>query len=171
MAAPANDTDKKPKIKALHEAGMKFVQEMRPGSKVSLLSFSTEVAVPEPFTDDKRTLISRIQSLQPEGGTSLYDATMAAVETLVAAHPPGNRIVVVLTDGKDESPGSRYSDKAVIERAKEAGIKLYMLGLGRRKEINEKVMTEMARQTGGQFFYVGSAEELVATFEAPLRGP
>jgi VWFA-related protein len=165
MAAPANDTDKKPKIKALHEAGMKFVQEMRPGSRVSLLPFSTEVDVPAPFTDDKQRLISTIRSLEPEGGTSLYDATMTAVETLVAARPPGNRIVVVLTDGKDESPGSRFSDRAVIERAKEAGIKLYMLGLGRKKEINEKVMTEMARQTGGQYFYVGSAAELISTFE------
>jgi VWFA-related protein len=165
MAAPANDFDTTPKIKALHEAGTKFVREMRPGARVALLPFSTEVAVPEPFTSNKDWLINKITSLRPEGGTSLYDATMAGVETLVAANEPGNRVVVVLTDGKDESPGSRFSDQAVIDRAKEVGIKLYMLGLGRKKEINEAVMTRMALQTGGQYFYVGSADQLVQTFQ------
>jgi VWFA-related protein len=165
MAAPANDTDKRSKIQALHEAGTKFIELMKPGSRVSLLPFSTEVNVPEPFTDNKQRLIAQIRGLQPRDGTSLYDATMAGVETLVAANPPGHRVVVVLTDGKDESPGSRFSDQAVIDRAKEVGIKLYMLGLGRKKEINEAVMTRMARQTGGEYFYVSSARELINTFE------
>ena len=165
MSAPANDTDQKPKIVALHEAGTKFVQAMRPGATATLLPFSTEVSTPEAFTTDKDKLIAQIRSLQPKDGTSLYDATMAGIETLVAANPAGNRVVVALTDGKDESPGSRYSDQAVIDRAKETGIKLYMLGLGRKKEINEKVMINMARQTGGEYFHVTSAEELVRTFE------
>ncbi len=158
MAAPANDTDRKPKIEALHQAGKRFIDQMQPGSKVTLLPFSTDVAMPEPFTDNKQQLIAKIRSLRPEGGTSLYDATMTGIETLVAANPPGNRVVVVLTDGKDESPGSRYSDQAVIDRAKQVGIKLYMLGLGRKKEINEAVMSRMAQQTGGQYFYVDRAE-------------
>jgi VWFA-related protein len=164
MAAPANNSDKKSKIEALHEAGKKFVDEMQPGSKVTLLPFSTDVSVPEPFTDNKQYLIDRIRSLRPEGGTSLYDATMTGIETLVAANPPGNRVVVVLTDGKDESPGSRFSDEAVVERARQVGIKLYMLGLGRKKEINETVMTRMAQQTGGRYFYVDRAETLIETF-------
>ena len=170
MSAPANDTDSKPKIVALHEAGTKFVEAMRSGARATLLPFSTEVTTPEPFTTDKMKLIRQIRELQPKDGTSLYDATMAGIETLVAANfPDGSKVVVALTDGKDESPGSRYSDQAVIERAKETGVKLYMLGLGRKKEINEKVMINMARQTGGEYFHVTSAEELVRTFEKLSR--
>ena len=175
MAAPANDTDKKPdgtpkpKIEALHEAGTKFIEMMKPGAKATLIAFSTDVSTPEEFTDNKARLIAQIRSLQPKDGTSLYDATMAGIETLIAANPEGNKVVVVLTDGKDESPGSRYSDQAVIDRAKETGIKLYMLGLGRKKEINEKVMTNMARQTGGEYFHVTSADELVRTFQKLSR--
>src|SRR5262249_32309116 len=73
--------------------------------------------------------------------------------------------VVVLTDGKDEAPGSRHSPQEVIRRAKETGVKVYMLGLGREREINKKVMTEIAEATGGQFFHAESEQKLFDIFE------
>jgi len=169
MAAPANDTDKKTKIDALKESATQFVELMRPGTKATLLPFSTEVETPQPFSNDKNDLLRRIRRLTPKDGTSLYDATMAGIETLVAANPEGYRAVLVLTDGKDESPGSRYSDQAVIERAKETGVKLFTLGLGRKNEINEKVMIDMARRTGGEYFHSSSASDLLSTFQRLSR--
>jgi VWFA-related protein len=106
-----------------------------------------------------------IRALKPEGGTLLYDATYYGVEALAAAGRPGKRAVVVLTDGYDESPGSRHNDLDVIDAAKEAGVKLYMLGLGRPGEVNEPVMRNMAKATGGDYYHAGSEKELYDLFE------
>lgn len=165
MLKRADDGDKSTKIEALRAAATRFVALMRKGARTTLLPFSTEVDTPEPFTNDRETLRGRIQALNAFGGTLLYDATLAGVETLVAGNPPGRRAVVVLTDGKDEAPGSRHSDEAVVARAKEAGIPLYMLGLGAKEEINEPVMRRMAKDTGGDYYHAGTERKLLEVFE------
>src|SRR5262245_23609632 len=40
-----------------------------------------------------------------------------------------------------------------------------MLRLGRKREINEKVMKDMAKETGGKYHHVSSAKELIDLFE------
>ena len=134
--------DKKSKIEALHDAGERFTKLMRAGARVTVLPFSSRVERPEEFTEDKEAIKARIKRLRPAGGTSLYDATLAGIETLVAANNPGKKYVVAMTDGVDEDPGSRHDPEEVIARAKAAGVQLYMLGLGALSEINDKVMRQ-----------------------------
>jgi VWFA-related protein len=165
MLATANDTDKMPKIEALQRAASRFVELMRPSAKTTLLPFSSTIELPRPFSADQAALKRDIAKLRPEGGTSLYDATFAGLETLAAARPEGKKAVVVLTDGKDEDPGSRRSDALVIQRAKEAKIPLYMLGFGRRHEINEGVMKRMADETGGKYHHAEDQQKLLDIFE------
>jgi VWFA-related protein len=165
MKGKADANDKRSKIEALRTAASRFVELMRRDAMTTLLPFSSAVDAPASFTEDKQVLLNRIGKLKSEGGTLLYDATFAGLETLAAARRPGRNAVVVLTDGKDESPGSRVSDRLVIERAKELKIPLYMLGLGQPEEINEKVMKRMADETGGKYFHAGSEKRLFEIFE------
>lgn len=165
MCAKANDTDRKTKIEALRYAATRFIELMRPTAQTTLLSFSSTVDSPSAFSSNKLRLKNSIFNLNPDGGTLLYDATMAGVETLRAARLTGRKAVVVLTDGKDEAPGSRVSDEEVIEQAREDAIPLYMLGLGRKKDINEKVMQAMAKATGGKYYHAESEAALIKIFE------
>src|SRR5581483_9758569 len=165
MRMPANDTDKVTKIEALHKAATRFVELMPPRAKTTLLPFSSAVSVPDDFSSNKDALKGSIRELKPEGGTLLYDATYAGIDALAAARPEGNKFVVVLTDGKDEAPGSRHSPEELIRRAKEADVKLYMLGLGRKREINEKVMRDIAEATGGKYFHAENEQKLFDIFE------
>jgi VWFA-related protein len=165
MKEKADASDQRTKIEALRTAASRFVDLMRRDAKTTLQPFSSEVEIPDDFTDNKQLLIRRIEKLEPEGGTSLYDAAYAGLETLAAAHRPGRNAVVVLTDGRDEDPGSRVSDRLVIDRAKALGFPLYMLGLGHKEEINEKVMRRMAEETGGKYFHAGSEQKLFDIFE------
>ncbi len=165
MAAKASDADDEPKIQALREAASRFVELMRPTAETTLLPFSSTVDTPEPFSSNKEALKSRIMQLRPASGTLLYDATFYGVETLAASRRPGKKAVVVLTDGVDESPGSRRTDEDVIEAAKAAGVPLYMLGLGRAGEINEPVMKKMAKATGGEYFHAENRQKLYDIFE------
>jgi VWFA-related protein len=165
MKGKADDTDTLSKIDGLKRAASRFVEMMRPNAKTTLLPFSDKVDRPEPFSADKAQMKQRIRRLEARGGTLLYDATFAGIETLVASQARGKKAVVVLTDGKDEAPGSRRSETMVIERAKEVGIPLYMLGLGQRHEIAEDVMKKMAKATGGDYFHAGSQHKLLELFE------
>ncbi|MFQ3649681.1 MAG: VWA domain-containing protein [Gemmataceae bacterium] len=165
MLQRADDEDIVLRIDAMKMAARRFVELMRKGAKTTLLPFSDTIDIPEAFTNDHIILKDRIDRLKAFGGTLLYDATFHGIETLLAADPPGKRAVIVLTDGQDEAPGSRRSEEAVITRAKEAGIPLYMLGLGPRDEINEEVMMHMARETGGKYFHAGSQRKLIELFE------
>ena len=165
MKGKADVNDKRAKIEALRTAASRFVELMRRDAMTTLLPFSSDVDVPAPFTDDKQALLQRIRLLQPEGGTLLYDATFAGLETLAAARRDGRNAVVVLTDGKDEAPGSRVSDQLVIDRARELKFPLYLLGLGQPEEINQAVMERMAAETGGKYFHAGSEQRLFEIFE------
>jgi VWFA-related protein len=166
MRQPAEDQDNEmPKIKALHRAAARFIDIMRPGSRTTLLPFNDEVSVPKPFSADRESLKAEIRTLSPSGGTSLYDATYAAVQTLEAENVEGKKAVVVLTDGVDEEPGSRHRFEEVISRAQEAKIPLHMLGLGRPGEVNDEVMGKMARETGGTYHHARNDQALFEIFE------
>ena len=118
---------------------------MGPTAETTLLPFSSDIDKPQPFSADKGALKARIQAVAAGHGARCFTTRpVTGVETLAAARRAGKKAVVVLTDGVDESPGSRRTDQDVIEAAKAAGVKLYMLGLGPTDEINEPVMKKMA---------------------------
>jgi VWFA-related protein len=166
MKAKASDQDKNSKMDALKTAAARFVDLMRPNAQTTLLPFSTSVGAPGRFVTKKSSdLKAGINRLYADGGTLLFDATLASVETLIASRVTGRKAVIVLTDGMDESPGSRHSETEVIERAREERIPLYMLGLGREKEINGKLMKRMAEETDGQYYHIDNEAALIRIFE------
>lgn len=165
MRHPAETGSRISKIEALRRAASRFVDLMRPGARTTLMPFNDIIETPRPFTNDKPTLKKRIQQLTPHGGTLLYDATYEAVQTLEAARPDGKRAVVVLTDGVDEEPGSRHRVEEVIQRAREAGVPLHMLGLGRPGDLDEDVMQQMASATGGTYHHARNEQLLFEIFE------
>jgi VWFA-related protein len=172
MLEKADEKDKLTKIEALKRAANRFVALMRPSAQTTLLPFSSKrddgsdgIDPALPLTRDPAVLRARIENLKAFGGTLLYDATFQGIETLEASGVKGKRAVVVMTDGKDEAPGSRVSDDQVIERAKELDIPLYMLGLGRLAEINEPVMKKMAEATKGKYYHAGNEKKLLELFE------
>jgi VWFA-related protein len=171
MLEPADDNDKKSKIEALHEAASRFADLMRANARTSLLSFSDRPGMPGPFIADKPVLKKQIRGLKAGGETALFDAAYEALQTLLAdkeltikaGKPVGKRAVVLLTDGIDNK--SRRREEDVIQLAKEASVPLYLLGLGRTGELDEKTMKHMAEETGGKYYPARNQEELLKTFE------
>jgi Mg-chelatase subunit ChlD len=170
MVLPASDTDRLPKLEALKKAATRFADYMRPNSFTTVLAFSDRAAVPDGFAQDKAAVRQAIQKLSAQGETALFDATYMAIATLEAEGRPGKWAVVALTDGIDNT--SRRRVEEVIQRAQEArnrgnprGVPLYMLGFGRPGEIDEKVMKQMAEQTGGRYFHAKDQQALMEIFE------
>jgi VWFA-related protein len=167
MSAKASEKDDKSKMEALHEAAINFIRKMPKGARAALLPFSSTVRPLQPpngLTDNKGDLERAILQLKADGGTLIYDAAYTGLETLRAAKLRGKKAVIVLTDGKDEEPGSRTPPEEVIAAAQELDVPLYMLGLGLERDLNEKVMKEMAAKTNGRYHRAANQEELLKIF-------
>ncbi len=163
MTPPADEDDKTPKIQALHEAGARFVRSMSSAGRVSLIPFSTGVDQPRPFTNDKFALTARIKKLHPEGETALFDAIYTAIATLEADGTRGKRAVVAMTDGIDNTSRRRVDE--VLERAREAKIRLYLLGFGREGELDRETMEKLAKETDGKYYHARNKDALLEIFE------
>jgi VWFA-related protein len=165
MTPPADSLDTTPKIEALHIAAERYVDSMSSVGRCSIVPFSSKVTTPRPFMDKSRadTLKANIRKLQPYGETALFDATYEAICVLDADHSRGKRAVIAMTDGIDNS--SRRRVEEVINRAKEAGVPLYMLGFGRDGEIDDVTMKQMAQRTGGKYYHARNKDSLLEIFE------
>lgn len=98
-------------------AAVSFLDRLGKNDRVALIAFGGEVGHEGPLNPDKEVGFSSnqteirtlLESLQAKGTTPLYDAIFKAVR-IIATEPVGNRAVMVLTDGRDETgaggPGS-----------------------------------------------------------------
>jgi VWFA-related protein len=163
MKPPADDSDKTPKIEALHVAAGRFVHSMSSVGRVSLIPFSSGVDTPRPFSNEKFALSARIKKLQPEGETALFDAVYTALGTLEADGTRGKRAVVAMTDGIDNS--SRRRVEEIVDFARTSKIPLYLLGFGREGELDRETMDRMAKETGGKYYHARNKEALLEIFE------
>src|SRR5262245_10412495 len=163
MNLRANDKDKQTKIEALRFAATRFVGAIRPPRRCAVLDFGDAPMPASRLTSDNRELARIIKKLNAQGETSLFDAIYEAIATLEADPQVGKRAVVALTDGIDNK--SRRRVEEVVERAKAAGIPLFLLGFGRAGELDIPLMKSMAEQTKGRFYHADDQEKLIRYFE------
>jgi len=164
MELPADDADlSTPKIKGLHMAASAFVDMIPVTGRVSLIPFGSRVDTPRAFTPNKLKLKEYIVGLTPEGETAMLDAVYTGIGALEADGAAGRRAVVAMTDGIDNS--SRRRVEEVIDRAREAKVKLYLLGFGREHEIDHATMQRMASETNGKYYHAKNKASLVEIFE------
>ncbi|MCU0511482.1 MAG: VWA domain-containing protein [Anaerolineae bacterium] len=94
------------RLEQAKQAALAFIDQMETNNRVGLTVFDTSVTEVVPLDNlerNQQALRQAIQSLQPQGGTALYDATVAVMNNIAAASDDGDRIraVLVLSDGED----------------------------------------------------------------------
>ncbi len=159
-------------------AAKRFVQRLGPHDRAALIAFADQVNLEGPFpqldptrehafTADKEALYRVIDGLQAGGATPLYDAVYKAVR-LAAQEPPGNRAVLLLTDGRDEDgkggPGSNVADEDTpIREANRANVPVFVVGLGNK--IDAAYLKRLAAETGGTYQQTPDATALEHLFQ------
>jgi len=134
--------------------------EKRKSDNLGLVVFGEYAFISAPLTFDKKILRTMVNNLHigiAGKSTALYDAIGQTVALLKNDENSSN-IAIVLTDGINTA-GVLPRDKA-IQLAKDRGIKIYTIGIGRRGEINPLDLADIAEQTGGKFFIARNSEEL-----------
>jgi len=153
-------------MRAVQDAAIRFVSQIRPVDRVAIIAFSDNARVIQRFTSDIGTLTTAIRKTQAKGGTSLYDAIVTGCFQLRAEK--GRTAIILLTDGKDENknstgPGSKATFDEALEKAKETGVTIYSLGLG--KGVAKEVLENIAQPTGGRAYFPPTVDDLAEVYE------
>jgi len=125
---------------------------------ISVVGFSSKVDRTLGLTNNVGKIKRNIRTMKTEGTTAFYDAIIAGLKQLNGAE--GMNVIVALTDGNDNS--SYASLVKTVNEAKQMDIPVYVVGLG---DVNRAMLSQIATETGGQFFYANSAKSLHTIYE------
>jgi hypothetical protein len=88
------------KIDEIQDAAIAFVDQLRPGDRVGVISFDERVHILSPVTNNRNALRYAIQRAEFGDGTSLYDAVDNVIYQQLRG-VQGRKAVVLFTDGVD----------------------------------------------------------------------
>jgi Ca-activated chloride channel family protein len=153
------------------EAAKHFVNAvLREQDELDLMEFSDVVRELVPFTNQKKRIEVGLNGIQRGDATALYDAVFLASQRLseTSAADGRRRVVVLITDGGDTVKGSRYTQ--AVEQAQRAGAMVYAIIIvpinsdAGRNTAGEHALIQMARDTGGKYYYVVDPKDLEPAF-------
>ena len=158
------------RMRASIDVARQFVQQ-RKGDRIGLVIFSGQSLSICPLTTDHNVVLDQLGGIEYgllADGTAIGSGLASAVDRLRGGNAR-SKVVILLTDG--ENTGGAIDPPTARELAKTYGIKVYTIGVGttgfapmpyqtpggtimqnEKVNIDEKLLTEIATQTGGQYF-------------------
>jgi Ca-activated chloride channel family protein len=174
------------------EVAKRVVREFvagRPGDRIGLTTFAGSAITRSPLTSDRRMLDELVAALEPTltpDGTAIGVALASAAARLEHSEAK-SRIVVLVTDGVNNAGEIDPLSAAAV--AEGLGLEVYTVGVGSegaaevpvqvrnpltgrietrdvtmRVEVDEKLLAEIARRTGGRFYRAADADALSRVF-------
>ena len=154
------------------EAAKKFMGSLlRKQDQIDLMDFADDVDELVSFTSDAKKIDSGLGRIQHGDATALYDAVYLASQRLTET--PSNsgqrRVVVLITDGENTTHHGSYD--AALEQAQRAGAMIYALIIvpvsadAGRNTGGEHALIQLARDTGGKYYYVEDKHDLLPAFQ------
>ena len=155
--------DGRKRIDVLRESAPVFVDLLNDGDGIGIVRFdhdaypgqSVEQAGAVPFGAGRTAARSAISShsANPSGLTSIGDGIELAQEELaLVASQYDETAIVVLTDGKENSP------KYIADIESLIGDKVFGIGLGEAQHINPAALTALTNDTGGYVMMTGELD-------------
>ncbi len=172
------------RIEAAKEVASNFVAG-RPTDRIGIVIFSGEAFTLCPLTTDQAVLQTQIGSIQSgllEDGTAIGSGLATGVDRLRASQSK-SKVIVLLTDG--ENNGGQIPPVTAKELAKATGVRVYTVGVGtdngyapilrqtvggavvmehEKVSIDEKLLTQIANETGGKYFRAKDNESLKSIY-------
>ncbi len=157
-------------INAFKKAIIPFVNKLRTVDKLAISTFGDDYQLLADFSNEKNLLKRTLENITPRSNyTALYYGSYKALQHLVANDEQPGKVLILVSDGKDENPASSYDENDVINLAKENGIPIFAMGYSRVQEIFLQSLERMAEKTGGDFYHASKTEEFQDYFEKVYR--
>jgi VWFA-related protein len=158
-----NSASMAPKRSDVIAACLAFARTSNPRDEMFVVHFSDRARFGLPsgvlFTSDVSELEHAVSQFQLGGTTALYDALLAALARLEVA-TRSRRVLLVITDGGDNSSQATFDD--VLGAARRNGASLYMIGIfdAADRDRNPGLLTELASATGGAAHFPAASPEV-----------
>jgi len=171
------------RMEAAKNVASEFI-DSRPTDRIGLVIFSGESFTMCPLTTDRsvlKTQLFNVQSGLLEDGTAIGSGLATGVERLRSSKSK-SKVIVLLTDG--ENNGGLIDPNTAKEIAKSVKVRVYTVGVGtegfasvpvqtpsgvimqrEKVSIDEKLLTQIANETGGRYFRAKDNESLSAIYK------
>ncbi|MEO6069032.1 MAG: VWA domain-containing protein [Chitinophagaceae bacterium] len=155
----------------------------RPVDQIGLVIFSGESYTQFPLSTDHQSLLQQVQAIKSgmlEDGTLIGEGLATSVQRL-AGSKGRTKVVILLTDGKEEAPDTRLIDPyTALEIAKAKGVRVYSIGMAGNEPVvihekgkvtrstpllDEALLQRIAKQTGGRYFRAKDKESLEEVYK------
>jgi VWFA-related protein len=150
---------------AVKSAARSFVNALRDTDRLAVIRFSDRAELVHDLTLFRSEAMKAVEDYVPRGGTALYDALHAGLARL--RRVDGRRVIVLLTDGRDENnagngPGSLVRFDDALAELEESEAIVYAIGLGPR--VDRARLEQIARQSGGEAYFPAVVGDLAADY-------
>jgi Ca-activated chloride channel family protein len=180
----AEDFQPQNRLEVAKDVVKQFVNGRR-SDRIGLVAFAGEALTQTPLTLDYPVVLAAVDHLHAgllEDGTAIGTAIATAANRLRDA-PGRSRVMILLTDG--ENNRGNIDPRTAAQAAGAYGIKIYTVGAGtegvapvpvgrgltglryenRPVRIDEKLLTDVSRTTGGRYFRARDAAALQRIYE------
>tara|TARA_Y100000588_G_scaffold18343_1_gene18900 strand:+ start:797 stop:1801 length:1005 start_codon:yes stop_codon:yes gene_type:complete len=157
----------------------------RPSDRIGLIAFSGKAYIASPPTLNHAFLLENLERFTtdtvPEEGTAIGSGISAAINRLREIKDSKSRIVILMTDGEENTGKIKGHEAATAAAA--IGVKIYTIGIGKdgtmlylpdrfgfRRPvqlvgIDEDSLRDIADKTNGKYFRAESADALRAVYK------
>jgi Ca-activated chloride channel homolog len=128
-----------------------FVRSLESADKVAFYSYSRDLSRPAPLTPDRAQVLRGVRATVAGDDAALYNCLLLTIKD--AAHYTGRKVVVVFSNGPDNS--SMVPPEDVAELAQSTGIAIYMIStqLAKLEPVSTAVFERMTAATGGKAYF------------------
>jgi VWFA-related protein len=146
-------------------AALAMMKASNPEDEVFSIYFDETPELVQGFTSDIGLLEKSLRSLQPQGETAMRDAVVLAIDHLRAHARRDKRVLLVITDGEDNS--SIATQQRLVEAARQSNVIVYAIGLlgaeqPRSAERARRSLEELTQATGGRSWFPNDASAIAA---------
>jgi len=149
--------DKRAKVAA---ASLALVKDSNKDDEVFVVNFNDEAFLDLPhqkdFTNDISELEEALTRIDSRGGTAMRDAIRMSIDHLKEKSHRNKRVLVVVTDGDDNS--SVISLENLVKASQQSEVVIYAVGLLNDEEKRaasraKRALNELTETTGGEAFF------------------
>lgn len=155
-----------PKLAATKQAAGDLVRRLAGTDRVSLVAYDDRVDLLCPPTqgDQKGRILETLSGLDTRGCTNLSAGWLEGIGQVERGIPlEGLNRVLLMTDGQANRGVTTHEGLVgIAHEALERGIRTTCLGFG--ADFNEDLLTTVAEESGGNFYYIDSPDRAAAAF-------
>lgn len=160
-----------PKRAKVNEAALRLVDASEQEDRVFVVNFGEDAFLDQDYTQDVAKLRAALQRVETHGSTALYDAIIAAVDHLNRTSPVEKKVLLVVTDGRDNASQATFQQVLRKLQAKNGPV-LYTIALAQdqqRDDRDRQSLDRLCTQTGGTAFFPSSLDEVESMASAIAR--